>query len=251
MDDPSFFLAENPEKPGLEAGLESNCFFGYHLVYYPVGQTWFVTTNMKSKGHASRMKKPKFRKFKFQKVQPQQLTERLLLVNLYFTQGLTLVIGVIWVLLQKRNLLEVLALPEQIHFVWWGLGLAGVMLVMDLVLSYVIPQESMDDGGINEMLFKHRPVWHIICIAAIVAICEELLFRGAIQHAIGPYWTSIVFAVIHIRYLRHWIPTGWVFVSSYGLGYIYIQSGTLWAPILCHFVIDLVSGLAIRFRRGS
>ncbi|MFJ2044236.1 MULTISPECIES: type II CAAX endopeptidase family protein [unclassified Paenibacillus] len=197
------------------------------------------------------MKKLKFPKFKIQKAEPQQLTERLLLINLYFTQGLTLIIGVVWILLQKRNLFDVLAWPDSYQFIWWGLGLAGIMLVMDLVLSYVIPQESMDDGGINELLFRKRPIWHIVCIAAIVAVCEELLFRGAIQHALGPYWTSILFAVIHIRYLRHWIPTGWVFVSSYGLGWIYMQSGTLWAPILCHFIIDLVSGLAIRFRRGS
>ncbi|MNP75377.1 CAAX amino terminal protease self- immunity [compost metagenome] len=85
----------------------------------------------------------------------------------------------------------------------------------------------------------------------MVAVCEELLFRGAIQHTFGPYWTSILFAVIHVRYLRHWIPTAWVFLSSYGLGYIYIHTGTLWAPILCHFLIDLFSGLVIRYRRES
>ncbi len=107
----------------------------------------------------------------------------------------------------------------------------------------------MDDGGINEMIFKNRPLWHIIIITLMVGICEELLFRGAIQYAFGPYWTSILFAAIHFRYLRHWIPTGWVFVSSYALGYIYIESGTLWAPILCHFMIDLISGLIISLRR--
>ncbi|MNW57385.1 CAAX amino terminal protease self- immunity [compost metagenome] len=109
----------------------------------------------------------------------------------------------------------------------------------------------MDDGGINSLLFRNRPIWHIAVISAIVAICEELLFRGAIQNGIGPYWTSILFAAIHVRYLRHWIPTAWVFASSYGLGFIYLQTGTLWAPILCHFLIDLVSGLVIKFRRES
>ncbi|WP_262988492.1 hypothetical protein, partial [Enterococcus faecium] len=76
--------------------------------------------------------------------------------------------GVVWILLQKRNLFDVLALPDNLHFIWWGLGLAGAMLVMDLILSYVIPQESMDDGGINDMLFRNRPIWHIVCIAAVV-----------------------------------------------------------------------------------
>ncbi|MEW4370320.1 type II CAAX endopeptidase family protein [Paenibacillus kandeliae] len=195
------------------------------------------------------MKKKKLRSFKLQRVKPEQLTDRLLLANLYLTQGLTLIVGLIWIWLQGRNPLTLLKLPTDLHFVWWGLGLAAAMLVVDLFISRVVPDNSMDDGGINELIFKNRPIWHIIIITLIVGVCEELLFRGALQYAFGPYWTSIIFAAIHFRYLRHWIPTGWVFVSSYALGYIYIESGTLWAPILCHFMIDLISGLIISLRR--
>lgn len=197
------------------------------------------------------MKKFKFGDIKIKKADPQMLTDKLLLVNLYITQGLTLFIGLIWILLQKRNPFDILNFPADYKFIYWGLGLAAIMLVVDFILTHIVPEESMDDGGINELLFGKRPLWHIIVIAAIVSVCEELLFRGAIQYAFGPYWTSIIFAVIHVRYLRHWIPTGWVFLSSYGLGYIYIHSGTIWAPILCHFFIDLFSGLVIRYRRES
>lgn len=188
-------------------------------------------------------------KVKRKRVQIHELNDRLLLYNLYLTQGLTLLVGAIWIIFQKRNVLELFALPNSLHVLWWGLGLAAAMLLVDLLLSRIMPENAMDDGGINQLLFQNRPIWHIICIAAIVSICEELLFRGAIQYSFGPYWTSILFAVIHIRYLRHWIPTGWVFLSSYGLGYIYVQTDSLWAPIICHFVIDLISGLALRFRR--
>ena len=188
-------------------------------------------------------------KIKIKKIEPHQLTDRLLLINLYLTQAITLVVALVWILFQQRNPIKLLALPQDGNFALWGLGLAMTMLVIDLILSRVVPENSMDDGGINEMLFRNRPIWHIVLIAFIVSICEELLFRGAIQHAFGPYWTSILFAVIHVRYLRHWIPTGWVFLSSYGLGYIYLESGTLWAPIMCHFLIDLISGMVIRFRR--
>lgn len=197
------------------------------------------------------MKKFKLSELKIKKADPQQLTDKLLLVNLYITQGLTLFIGLIWILLQKRNPIHILNFPDSVHFVYWGLGLAAIMLAVDFLLTHIVPEDSMDDGGINELLFGNRPLWHIVVISAVVAVCEELLFRGAIQHSLGPYWTSILFAVIHVRYLRHWIPTGWVFLSSYGLGYIYIHSGSLWAPILCHFLIDLFSGMVIRYRRVS
>ncbi|AHV98114.1 type II CAAX prenyl endopeptidase Rce1 family protein [Paenibacillus sabinae] len=197
------------------------------------------------------MKKFKFGDIKVKKATPEQLTDRLLLVNLYFTQAITLIIGLVWILFQKRNPFHILNFPEGARFAAWGLGLAVIMLIVDFVLTYIVPEETMDDGGINELLFRGRPIWHIALIAAIVSVCEELLFRGAVQYAFGPYWTSILFAIIHVRYLRHWIPTGWVFASSYGLGLIYIYSGTIWAPILCHFIIDLFSGLVIRYRRES
>ncbi|CAH0118713.1 MULTISPECIES: type II CAAX endopeptidase family protein [unclassified Paenibacillus] len=197
------------------------------------------------------MKKFNFRNFKIKKVEAKDLNDRLLLVNLYITQGLTLFIGLLWIILQRRNPLHLLSWPETPQFLAWGLGLAAVVLAADMLVSRFVTDESMDDGGINEMLFRKRPVWHIVVIAAIVAVCEELLFRGAVQHAFGPYWTSILFALIHVRYLRHWIPTGLVFAISYGLGWIYIQTGTLWAPIVTHFVVDLVMGLVIRFRRES
>lgn len=193
------------------------------------------------------MKKIKFN-FKIKQVTADQLTDRLLLLNLYLTQGFTLIIGLVWVILQKRNPFELFSPPISVNFMTWGIGLAVIMLIVDFVLSKIVREDEIDDGGINRMLFRNRPLWHIILISAIVAICEELLFRGAIQYAIGPYWTSIIFAVIHIRYLKHWLPTGWVFLSSYGLGMIYIYSGTIWAPILCHFLIDCISGMVIRYR---
>ncbi|RCX23227.1 hypothetical protein DFP94_101823 [Fontibacillus phaseoli] len=197
------------------------------------------------------MKKFKFGNVKIQKVDPSQLNDRLLLINLYFTQGLALFVALIVLFFQKRNPITVLKFPENPEFVYWGIGLAGCMLLIDMLLSKFVLEEALDDGGINTMLFQNRPVWHIILIALIVSICEELLFRGAIQHGLGPYWTSVLFAAIHIRYLKHWIPTGWVFASSYGLGFIYVQTGTLWAPIICHFLIDLISGLAIKYRRET
>lgn len=195
------------------------------------------------------MKKFKFGNIKIQKVDPAQIDDRLLLINLYFTQGLALFIGLIILFFQKRNPLAILNFPNDPNFLYWGAGLAAAMFLIDLALSKLIMEEAMDDGGINNKLFRTRPVWHIVLIALVVAVCEELLFRGAIQHGIGPYWTSVLFAAIHIRYLRHWLPTGWVFASSYGLGYIYVQTGTLWAPIVCHFLIDLISGLVIKYRR--
>jgi len=197
------------------------------------------------------MKKFDFRKVKFRKIQVDEISDRMLLLNLYITQLLTFIIGLVWLFFQGQNLIHLLSVPPDVSFALWGAGLAACALLVNFLISQWAPEDVADDGGINERLFRTRPIWHIALIALVVSICEELLFRGAIQHAIGPYWTSILFAAIHVRYLRHWIPTGLVFSISYGLGWIYIQSGTIWAPIVAHFLIDFIMGLIIRFRRES
>jgi len=197
------------------------------------------------------MKKFDIKKIRFRQVTVDQLDDRLLLINLYATQALTLIIGIIWILFQHRNPIRLLQPPDNDRFWMFGIGLAVAVIVVDLLISRFVPDDVSDDGGVNERLFQARPLWHIIVMSFVVAVCEEMLFRGAVQHSFGPYWTSILFAAIHVRYLRHWIPTGLVFAISYGLGWIYIQSGTLWAPIMAHFLVDATMGMIIRFRRND
>lgn len=195
--------------------------------------------------------KEKWKKFKEQQVQIGELDDRTLLLNLYLTQILTLTVGCIWILFSRRNPIKILYFPETLEPLLWGAGLAIIVVIVDLLVSRFVPDEATDDGGINERLFRKRPFWHIFVIALIVAICEEMLFRGAVQHTLGIYWTSVLFAAIHVRYLRHWVPTLMVFSISYALGTIYEWTGSLWAPITAHFFIDFIMGLILRYRRET
>lgn len=195
------------------------------------------------------MKKFDFKPFKFRKLSIDEMDDRFLLINLYVTQFIVLLLGVIIMLFQKPSLSAMFSIKGGYWILLWGAAYAAAVLIVDILISRWVPPEVTDDGGINDMLFKNRPLWHIAVMSFIVAFCEELLFRGAVQAAWGPYWTSILFAAIHIRYLQHWLMTGLVFGISYGLGWIYIQSGSLWAPIAAHFVIDFVMGCIIRYRR--
>ncbi|MCR8842999.1 CPBP family intramembrane metalloprotease [Paenibacillus sp. SC116] len=195
--------------------------------------------------------KQKWKAFKEQQARISELDDRTLLLNLYLTQAITLIIGVVWIWFQQRNPFELLLFPSNAQPWLWGIGLAAIVIIVDLLISRFVPDDVTDDGGVNERLFRDRPVWHIFIIALIVSICEELLFRGAIQFAIGPYWTSILFAAIHVRYLKHWVPTALVFSIRYAMGLMYEWTGSLWAPIMAHFVIDFVMGLILRYRREA
>ncbi|MFD2672861.1 CPBP family intramembrane glutamic endopeptidase [Marinicrinis sediminis] len=189
-------------------------------------------------------------KFRFEPLDMNQIDDRLLLINLYITQLFTLLLGALIMLFQGRNVFTLFAPVWNVNVLIWGGAVAVGVLILDLVISNWVPDDVTDDGGVNEKLFKARAVWHILVIALVVSICEEVLFRGAIQHAWGPYWTSILFAAIHFRYLKHWLMTGMVFGISYTLGWIYTYTGTLWTPILAHFIIDFVLGMVIRFGKG-
>ncbi|MBU7315920.1 CPBP family intramembrane glutamic endopeptidase [Paenibacillus oleatilyticus] len=195
------------------------------------------------------MKKFDFKRIKLRKINPDEIDERFLLVNLYVTQLLVFLAAVVLMLFQKPDLRTMFSPGSGYTILLWGAGFAVAVLLVDLLVSRWVPPEVTDDGGINEMLFKNRPLWHIALISLIVAFCEELLFRGTIQAWWGPYWTSILFAAIHVRYLQHWLMTGLVFSISYGLGWIYIRTGSLLTPIIAHFLIDFVMGCILRYRR--
>jgi hypothetical protein len=198
------------------------------------------------------MKKFNPRNPRFRKLDLRDLDERSILLNLAITQMLTAGIGVLLIALQKNNsFVHLFNLNAGPMILAWGAGYALVVLAADFLVSKWVPEEVGDDGGVNDMIFGSRPLWQILILALAVSACEELLFRGAIQHAWGPYWTSILFAAIHVRYLRHWLMTGLVFGISYGIGWIYLQTGTLWTPIIAHFIIDFVMGCMIRYRRDS
>ncbi|AEI41308.1 CPBP family intramembrane glutamic endopeptidase [Paenibacillus mucilaginosus] len=191
----------------------------------------------------------KLKDLKFRRVDVHELDDRMLLVNLYMTQGLVLLIAAVIMLFQKPSLGSLFSIDNPGTILIWGGSFALIVLAADLLISRWVPPEVTDDGGINKMIFGNRALWHIALLSLIVSICEEVLFRGAIQAAWGPYWTSILFAAIHIRYLQHWLMTGLVFSISYGLGWIYIQTGSLWTPIFAHFLIDFVMGCILRYRR--
>jgi membrane protease YdiL (CAAX protease family) len=200
-------------------------------------------------GKGKLMRKFDFKNIRFGKVNLDTLDDKTLILNLYLTQLLTLIVGLVIILIQRNHLLSLFSLDAGWQIVIWGVLFAAAVLGLDLLVSRWVPKEVSDDGGVNEMIFGKRAFWHIALISFIVAVCEEVLFRGAIQHAWGPYWTSILFAAIHIRYLQHWLMTGMVFSISYGLGWIYLQTGTLWTPIVAHFLIDLTMGCILRYSK--
>ena len=82
---------------------------------------------------------------------------------------------------------------------------------------------------------------NLFVIAIIPAIGEELLFRGVIQKEfsalannkhVAIVLTAVLFSALHMQFYG-FFPR---FALGVLLGYIYLWSGTLWLPILAHFI---------------
>ncbi|WP_404442572.1 CPBP family intramembrane metalloprotease [Sutcliffiella horikoshii] len=127
-----------------------------------------------------------------------------------------------------------------------GTIIAFCVVGADLLLIKMVPGNLLDDGGINEKMFQTRTLPHIILLAFIISTAEEFLFRGVIQTHFGIWIASILFAVLHIRYLHKWVLFLSVVMISFILGYTYEVTGSLWVTIWAHFLIDALLAYKIR-----
>jgi uncharacterized protein len=86
-------------------------------------------------------------------------------------------------------------------------------------------------------------ILNLICIAGLAAVGEELLLRGMAQRLLikmfkspwaGIIIAAAVFSAMHMQFYG-FLPR---FVLGIFLGVAYWYSGSLWVPILAHFVYD-------------
>ena len=140
------------------------------------------------------------------------------------------------------------------QFVWnrqillFGVSSGIVIVFIDIFLMRILPENFYDDGGINKRIFQNRNVVHIAFLAAIIAICEEILFRGVIQYHFGFIAGTVVFAVVHIRYWGNWFLIINILLLSVWIGLVYEWTANLAVTMVMHFIIDFLLGLAIKYQ---
>ena len=107
------------------------------------------------------------------------------------------------------------------------------------MIDYFIKVETL--GGL---------LFNIFMIAVIPAVGEEFLFRGVIQkiftnmtknYHLGIWISAILFSALHMQFFG-FVPR--VLLGAL-FGYILVYSGSLWLPVLCHFVNNTLGVLAL------
>lgn len=179
----------------------------------------------------------------------KELTDRELLFHLYATQILLLTISFILGIILYDHFSFINNIKWQDPSVIWAGAGSGVAVVMvDIILMKLLPPAYYDDGGLNEKLFRKRSFLHIAFLTALVAFSEELLFRGVIQTKTGLIMASLIFAIIHYRYLFNWFLFINIVSLSFFIGFIYEWTGNLAVTIIMHFIIDFLLGVYIKVK---
>ncbi|MFB3160336.1 type II CAAX endopeptidase family protein [Neobacillus sp. 179-J 1A1 HS] len=177
------------------------------------------------------------------------LTDKELLSHLYLTQllllGITFILGIL--LFDHFSYLRSIDFSD-VRILLIGVSAGAAVVIVDIILMKLLPKSFYDDGGLNERIFKNRSVLHIAWIAALVAFSEELLFRGVIQTKVGLILASLIFAIIHFRYLFNWFLFSNIVILSFFIGSVYEWSNNLALTMIMHFTIDFLLGLYIKYK---
>ena len=128
-----------------------------------------------------------------------------------------------------------MSLPESLS------GLEGWMKNMEDAAKVLI-EKFMKVDSISGLMFN------IFMIAVLPALGEELMFRGVIQRIFtnwtknyhwGIWITAFLFSAMHMQFY------GFLPRMALGamFGYLLVWTGTMWVPILAHFVNNLMGVL--------
>jgi uncharacterized protein len=129
-------------------------------------------------------------------------------------------------------------LNAEMHFPEWLKGVEGWMKEKEdyatQLLNLLITSKT---AGVM--------VFNIIILAVIPAIGEELIFRGVFQKIfcnlfksghLAIWLTAFAFSALHFQFFG-FLPR---FILGLVFGYLYYWGGTLWLPVIAHFVNNAV-----------
>lgn len=180
----------------------------------------------------------------------KQLTPKQLRQSVYYSQLLFLVISILLTFIffrQSINWFNLFVFNYR-DIIVFGL-FAGIIVVMiELSMYKYLPKHLFDDGGINEKVFKHATIVDVFMIAFVVAICEEILFRGVLQSAFGYIIASTLFVLMHYRYLKKIVLFTVLVAISFFIGYLFELTNNLLVTMMFHFTVDFLLGLYIAKR---
>jgi uncharacterized protein len=176
----------------------------------------------------------------------KRLSNKELTIQLYISQGLIFLLAIISGFFFIENWFTLFSF-DYIEIFKYGVIPAIIIVLIDFLLMYFLPEKYYDDG-INERIFTNLSFIQIPIFVSIVAISEEMLFRGVIQTTFGYIAASLIFALVHFRYLFKPVLLVSILFVSFFIGYMFEITNNLTVTIIAHFLVDFILALVIKIR---
>ena len=130
--------------------------------------------------------------------------------------------------------------------------LAGGLLGGAWLLEKLLPSFRTASKLLERALSRLRVSLPLAFVfAALTSISEELFFRGALlslfgASPLGVWGQALIFALLHPAPLEGWSYTVYTFFAGLAFGYATLLTGSLWAAITAHFIVNLYGFLEVR-----
>jgi membrane protease YdiL (CAAX protease family) len=139
----------------------------------------------------------------------------------------------------------------------WGLTAGLAISTLNLLILYYSRRladndfffRSMHDLLRNEMipLFGNLTVSDSILIALASGLCEEIFFRGALESAGGVAISALCFGLAHLPSFYYFPYALWALLVGLLMSFIMTATGSLFAPIVAHALVNLISINVLRY----
>ncbi|MCF2683353.1 CPBP family intramembrane glutamic endopeptidase [Faecalicatena contorta] len=148
-------------------------------------------------------------------------------------------------------------IPNRKAPIWKYAAIVIMALAMSLGLNNLIiigNLSAVDETYATTMnaLYSAPLILQIVCLAVLVPICEEYVFRGLFfqrmrartSYRYAAIYSSLVFGMLHMNLIQ----MIYGFILGLMLTYVYEKYGSLKAPIIAHMSMNLLSVLATQFQ---
>ena len=161
-------------------------------------------------------------------------------------------VGVGLAYFKRRTVPEAMTRLGLVRPAWWHLALAlaaaGALFALGQESDVLNHAWSPDlarrvDATTQHIFGQLGTQYGIAAVALLPGICEEVLFRGALQPRIGLIATALLFTSIHTQYGAS-VDTVAVFAIALGLGLIRKYTNTT-TSCMCHVSYNLLVGIGL------
>ena len=151
--------------------------------------------------------------------------------------ALALVLALPWMhWIQGRDLQYALLGPQPLYALLLGAVTGALFTPIAWYVFHRLPTLQRNLRQLETTLpLRQMGLFDIVLVALSAGVGEEILFRGAIQHALGLWGTSFLFGLMHPLSLAYVL---YATVAGLLLGWLAIATQSLLAPIVCHTIID-------------